>query len=153
MTTNKQAFAIIANVAFEIPKFLAGAFNAYHINKGRMTKQGNIARITPEGVKFFTAREGEAPTAKALATFSETCKASKYPLTEKGGVNWPVGNNGIAWQAGQGSIGQSAFFYALCQLTNPAKVAAKVAAKTPAKTPAKAKATAKAKPAAVTVTA
>lgn len=144
MTTNKQAFAIIANVAFEIPKFLAGAFNAYHINKGRMTKQGNIARITPEGAKFFTQREGEAPTAKALSAFAETAKTAKYPLTEKQGIQWPIGNNGIAWQAGQGSIGQSAFFYALCQLTNPTKVAATVATKTPAKA-------SKAKP--VTVTA
>lgn len=159
--TNKSAFSIVANVAFEIPKFLAGAFNAYHIGKGRLTKAGKVGRVTAEGAKFFTLREGEAPTAKSLAAFAETCKTAKYPLTEKGGVTWPVGPNAIAWQAGQGQIGQSAFFYALCELTQAAqkvaqvtKPAVKQADKKPASvTASKAKPASKAKAKPVTVTA
>lgn len=119
-----KTFSIVANVAFEIPKFLAGAFNAYHIKKGNLIKAGNMGKVTPAGAVFFTAREGEKPTAKTYATFMEASKTNKYPVAEKQGIQWPVGNQAIAWQAGQGNIGKSAFFYALCELTNrPAKKA------------------------------
>lgn len=119
-----KSFSIISNVAFEIPKFLSGAFNAYHIKKGNLIKAGNMGKVTPAGVTFFTAREGEKPTAKTYAVFVEAAKTNKYPVAEKQGIHWPVGNQAIAWQAGQGNIGKSAFFYALCELTNkPAKKA------------------------------
>lgn len=152
MTTNKQTFAIVANVAFEIPKFLAGAFNTYHIGKGRLLKAGNIGRVTPEGVKFFTQREGQAPSAKTLKEFADTCSAAKFPITEKQGVQWPVGNNAIAWQAGQGAIGQSAFFYALCQLTSKPAPKAESKAVAKPKPTVKASAAKQAKPAKPVVT-
>lgn len=127
-----KTFSIIANVAFEIPKFLAGAFNAYHIKKGNLTKAGNMGTVTPAGVTFFAAREGEKQTAKTYAAFVESAKGSKYPIAEKQGIKWPVGNQGIAWQAGQGNIGKSAFYFALCELSSkPAKKAPVTVQKAP----------------------
>lgn len=144
-----KTFSIVANVAFEIPKFLAGAFNAYHVKKGNLIKTGNMGKVTTAGVAFFTAREGEKPTAKTYAAFLEASKTNKYPVAEKQGIHWPVGNQAIAWQAGQGNIGKSAFFYALCELTNkPAKKATASVQKAPTtKLDATAKVIAKASPA------
>lgn len=143
-----KTFSIIANVAFEIPKFLAGAFNAYHIKKGNLTKAGNMGTVTPAGVTFFAAREGEKQTAKTYAAFVESAKGNKYPVTEKHGIHWPVGNQGIAWQAGQGNLGKSAFYFALCELSNkPVKKAPATVQKAPTVSAApKAKPTAVVKP-------
>lgn len=123
MTTNqKTQFAIIANVAFAIPAIMKGAFNSHH--KARLTKDGEMGKVTAEGAKFFSNRS-RLNDAELKAAVTE----AKFSLAKMaGGFIWAVSspdNKGavIAWQAGQGAIGQTLFANALSELTQSAQKA------------------------------
>ncbi len=140
-----KQFQIVASIPFALPKAIASAFNSHH--KTRLTKLGGgMAQVSEEGAKFFTARA--RLTNEAL---SESMKAEGFtPL-----ANWYY-KNGVAYPLGSGLSGQSAFAWALSELTQQASKAlarakAKPESKTKASTKAKQEKPAKAIPASLPV--
>ena len=136
MTTKKETFAIVANIAFALDSILAGAFNAHH--KARLIKlSGNMGKVTEEGAVFFTNRP--------RLTREELIKKlpEGYALVmQDAPFEWAINAQGAAVQAGQGVIGQTLFAMALSSLTQAAakaqaKKAASIQVKPPVKLPAK----------------
>ncbi len=132
-------FKIIPNVSFAIPSRIAGAFAAYHINKGNLTKAGKAGTVTTTGAAFFSTREGRAWDSKETkAEYEAAIKAIGYTPKADDPLAWPQ-KQGVYIEAGKGFIGKAAFFYALSKLSQEAaKAATKAATKPKAETKPKA---------------
>jgi hypothetical protein len=137
MTTKKETFAIVANIAFALDSILAGAFNAHH--KTRLIKlSGNMGKVTEEGAVFFTNRP--RLTREDLIKRLPEGYALVFQDTP---FEWAINAQGAAVQAGQGIIGQTLFSMALSSLTQAAakaqaKKAASIKVKPPVTLPSKA---------------
>lgn len=116
MAVNKTAFAIIANVLFNLPRPIISSFNTHH--KARLQKAGgSLGRVLPDGVTFFTNR-----VRLDYADMEKALSAENYTMDDSG--LWAYHNkSGQPYVSGTGIVGRSLFVWALSTLSQQAEQA------------------------------